>query len=516
MNVLADTLSRPVVDNLDEASICEVCPVVIDWPHRTPEEVRCSQLEDPTIAKIIEDLERDGEPATQWTERGYYVVHGVLYKVDLYGDSEEPLLVVPEANLADLMKELHDAPTAGHLGLDRTVKKIRERYFFPNMRSYVAKYIKDCELCQRYKPTNLKPAGLLQTPIPQHRFEVLAMDLFGPLPETDKGEKWIFLVEDVASRWVEIFPMVNSTADACAQILIEEVFLRYGFPRRIISDNGTQFVSAVMQKALFVLDIKQNLTPVYHPEANPAERKNRDMKQMLAMLVGPEHRNWAEALPAVRFALNTACNQGTGQSAAYLTFAREFRSPLTNTTDLRPIIEQENYVPQVTPYLRNFAEHLKEMKLRVEGQQDARKVVADRNRRPAPIFEVGDLVLVESRILSVKSKGITHKFAPRREGPFTVGRVCSPVSYELLDSNGLVKGKYHSSFLTPYSGQAPVATAKKRGRPVNDSGSVLKSVAKSVSETPAIGLEGEVVAYPNAAQTSRPQRERRLPAKYLT
>ena len=110
--------------------------------------------------------------------------------------------------------------------------------------------------------------------------------------------------------------MTEANAESCVKLLIEEIFMRYGFPRRIISDNGTQFVSAVMQKAMHVLGIKQNLTPVYHPESNPAERKNREMKQML-ILIDPEHHRWPEVLPAVRFALNTASNQGTGHSAAF-------------------------------------------------------------------------------------------------------------------------------------------------------------------------------------------------------
>lgn len=81
------------------------------------------------------------------------------------------------------------------------------------------------------------------------RFEILAMDLFGPLPEAPTQEEVI--VEDCATRWVELFPLVQATAEACAKALIDEVFLRFGLPRRIISDNGTQFISGIMQKVTF-------------------------------------------------------------------------------------------------------------------------------------------------------------------------------------------------------------------------------------------------------------------------
>ncbi|GFV03181.1 retrovirus-related Pol polyprotein from transposon 412 [Trichonephila clavipes] len=103
--------------------------------------------------------------------------------------------------------------------------------------------VKNCPDCIKYKASNQKPSGLLQTPVPAQRIETLAIDLFGPLPESK-----------------------------------DEVLLRYGIPRCLISDNGTQFVSAVMQQICYLLNIHQSLIPVYHPQANPVERKNRDLK----------------------------------------------------------------------------------------------------------------------------------------------------------------------------------------------------------------------------------------------
>ncbi|GFX74339.1 retrovirus-related Pol polyprotein from transposon 412 [Trichonephila clavipes] len=194
------------------------------------------------------------------------------------------------------------------------------------MRKFIADYVKSCSECIRYKATNQKPASLLQTPVPAQRFESIAIDLFGPLPETTEGMKWIFIVEDYTTKWIELFPLKQATAKECAMTLLNEVFLRYGVPRRLISDNGTQFVSAVMQQLCFVLDINQSLIPVYHPQENPVERENRDLKPRLAMMVGNNHTLCIEKLPAIRFALNTSKCESTNPTAAYLTFARELRT----------------------------------------------------------------------------------------------------------------------------------------------------------------------------------------------
>jgi hypothetical protein len=260
----------------------------------------------------------------------------------------------------------------------------------------------------------LKPAGLLQTPAPQQRFEVLAMDLFVPLPEGAAGEKWILLVEDTASRWVELFALRDATADSVAKILIEEVFMHYGLPRRVISDNGSQFVSAVMQKSMLVMGVQQSLIPVYHPEANPVERKNRELKQLLAILVGPEHRQWPAMLPTVRFALNSAYNRGTGHTAAYLTFARELRSPIAVGTDIRSIVAEQNFVPQITPYLEKFTRMLVDVKERVENQQDSRKACGDQHRRSVDTYKVGDLVTWRPILRVTRKKALRENL--RREG----------------------------------------------------------------------------------------------------
>ena len=178
-------------------------------------------------------------------------------------------------------QEYHDSPTAGHYGIDRTIHRIASRYYWTGMRRYITHYVKDCVACQRYKASNLKPAGLLQTPVTQQRFEVLAIDLFGPLPESSEGYKWILITEDVTTRWTELFALQNATAEACAWTLVNEVCLRFGMPRRLISDQGTQFISGILQQITNCLGITQKFIPVYHPSANPVERKNRDLKPQL-------------------------------------------------------------------------------------------------------------------------------------------------------------------------------------------------------------------------------------------
>ncbi|GBL84470.1 hypothetical protein AVEN_117221-1 [Araneus ventricosus] len=143
---------------------------------------------------------------------------------------------------------------------------------------------------------------------------------------------------------------------------MKEVFLRFGLPRRVISDNGTQFVSTVMQQMCYLLKIHQSFIQVCHPQANPVERKNRDLKPRLAILVEDQHDSWCEKLPSIRFSMNTAKCSSTGQTAAFLTFGRELRAVAEVQNDLRSVILKDTFVPVITLYMKRFSKCMAEAK----------------------------------------------------------------------------------------------------------------------------------------------------------
>lgn len=409
----------------------------------------------------------------RWTERGYLLHNGVLYRYGPDNDCDDPQLVIPKERVNEILRECHNSPLAGHNGADRTLSTIARRYYWPTMRRDVANHVRKCIECNRYKPNNTKPAGLIQTPPLSQRFEVIAIDLFGPLPQTDAGMKWIFVVEDVATKWIELFALPSATATACARVLIDEVILRYGTPRRVISDNALQFVSSVMQQVANVLGFQQSLIPVYHPEANPVERRNRDLKVRLAIMVEGQHAEWANALPAIRFAMNAARNSSTGFSPAQLCFGREIRSPGEVQRDLRAVIENENFATEITPHLKLIAENMHRANENRESAQDRSKHYADLRRVPSQSYSAGDKVLVESHPISNAARGFSAKLAPKRDGPYVIVDQATPTTYRIatVEDPSQVIGHYHASALRrfPFDGEenapVPVHPLRRPGRP---------------------------------------------------
>ncbi|GFU46742.1 retrovirus-related Pol polyprotein from transposon 17.6 [Trichonephila clavipes] len=208
---------------------------------------------------------------------------------------------------------------------------------------------------------------------------------------------------------VELFALAEATAENCAKTLIE-VLLQYGLLQRLISDNGSQFLTCDL------LDIMQDLIPVYHPQANPLECKNRDLKPKLAILVGGEQSSWEDKLPLICFTMNNSVCDTTGHTAAYLQFGRQLRTSDDIRHDIRQVIDNDNFVPEITSYLKRFANSILDVKDRVEQKQDCQK--EDFNQRRRKYYKPGDKVWVTIHTISRNNR--SRKFMPKREGLYLI------------------------------------------------------------------------------------------------
>lgn len=471
MNVVADMLSRPPCEEHDiEITACDICRIEIDIPRRGAKEIREAQLGDKNIAEIIGNFETqdNDEKAIRWTTRGYIMNNGILYRYS--GDEEEAALVVPEEERKSILEQYHNKDTAGHYGIDRTIQKITKRFYWEGMRKDITLHIKNCIECQKYKITNHKPVGLLQSIPSSQRFEVIAVDIFGPLPRTVDGYTNILVIEDMASRWIELFAMKKATADTCATIILEEIILRYGCPRRIISDNGTQFISSTMQILTYCLGIKQTLTPVYHPESNPVERRNRDLKTQISIYVGNDHTAWKDKLPSIRYAMNSTKCKSTGLTPAYLTFGREIRTCHDVTHDVKEIAIRENFVTEIIPKLVQLTDTLIQTQEINTSSQIKNQILSDKKREEDPKYQPGDLVLVNTHVKSNAEKNFTSKLAPKRDGPYVIVKRMGPASYLVAEkeNQSQLLGTYHTSQIQKASNitqHQTTITKKKRGRP---------------------------------------------------
>ena len=307
--------------------------------------LRKAQHEDPIISQIIEMKTRgvSKRKLAEWRKEPHFrpfwynyerlfVRDGLLYRsLNFKNSHPDPAVVVPEALRTDILKGTHDSPFTGHLGVTRTLDRIRKRFFWPNMQKFVENYIRQCDACiQRKSPGSFSTGSApLQSIEVSEPFTFWALDYMGPLPETGRGNRHILVLMDHFTKWCEAFPTPDQKASTVAKLLVDKVFSRFGPPVVLHSDQGANFESTLMHEVCDVMGITKTRTTAYHPQCDgQVERQNRTLQDMLAAFCTKHETDWDLWLDAVVFAYNTSRHETLHTSPFELVFGRVPRLPI--------------------------------------------------------------------------------------------------------------------------------------------------------------------------------------------
>ena len=134
----------------------------------------------------------------------------------------------------------------GHLGIDRTAKRIQSEWFWPGLTADVRKMVSSCKVCQAAKHSNPVANPNRQRLQAGRPWQVVSLDIVGPFPPTPRGNMSILVLSDHFTCWRDALPIPNGSAEVIADILKERVFCYLGIPERIHTDQGAQFESKLM------------------------------------------------------------------------------------------------------------------------------------------------------------------------------------------------------------------------------------------------------------------------------
>ncbi|KZS08243.1 Uncharacterized protein APZ42_027839 [Daphnia magna] len=179
---------------------------------------------------------------------------------DIRGRIVTPVRLVPQ-----ILKENHDHILAGHLGAEKTLAGLQRQYTWPCMRTAVIEYVKSCLMCIKRKAVGGSKAPLHSLPLVERVWERIAMDIVGPIQESAKEYRYILVISDYASRFVFTVPMRNQTAQTIAKVSVNKIFTKYGSPEIVLTDQGTNFLSSLIQEVCKLFKVKQIRTTAYHP-----------------------------------------------------------------------------------------------------------------------------------------------------------------------------------------------------------------------------------------------------------
>ncbi|KAJ8033874.1 hypothetical protein HOLleu_24244 [Holothuria leucospilota] len=231
-------------------------------------------------------------------------------------------IVVPRTYRREILSIAHEMPFAGHLGVNKTYHRILNHFYWPKLKSDVAKFCKTCHSCQMVgKPNQNIPAAPLK-PIPafEEPFSRVIIDCVGPLPKSRAGHQYILTIMCASTRFPEAIPLRNIKARTVLQAVLK-FFTLFGLPKEIQSDQGSNFMSTVFQQMLYELGIDQIKSSAYHPESQGAlERFHQTLKNMLKTYCHDNERDWDEGIPFVMFAARESIQESLGFSPFELVF----------------------------------------------------------------------------------------------------------------------------------------------------------------------------------------------------
>lgn len=387
----------------------------------------------------------------QWCVKNQYVYKLVRSKVPLDTNISEWKLLVPKPQRQEIVKSCHDIPVSAHLGFAKTYDRVGISYYWPKMRNDIFRYVRYCKTCGAQKAPNYKKFGFMGAE-KQVRFpwQVIAVDLMGPLPRSGSGYQYLLVVSDWFTKYPVLYPLRQATSSSIVRFLENDIFLVYGVPQYIICDNGRQFVSKSIKKLVEDYNSKLWYTAYYHAQANFVERANRTICTAIRSYVNENHKNWDKEIAKIGYALRTAVHDVTGYSPSFLNFGRivpstgkYYGNVLENKVEVR---DRESWAKGISKLKEIYQEV--QSKIHAAHQHNARYYNL---RRRELEFYVGDKVWKKNMVLSNAAQNFAQKLAPRYT-LCTVHKKKSKLVYVLKNEDGTNAGDWHIQDLKPYHG----------------------------------------------------------------
>jgi ribonuclease HI len=321
-NVLADVLSRNSsgLSQVETRELRRPDTIMVHAIHRKVDNSVCKDLKDlgtlqdtdPRLKDIKDKLVGN----TSYPGEKFKLEENVLFCRRDSKDRWKAML--PLCLEQKVMEYTHTK--LGHLGVDKRMDQIGQSLHLKNVGRKIRKFIACCNLCQRAKHPTQSYTIQERHHLPTKPGDLCAIDLYGSLPTSRAGVKYILVCYDVFSKHVKLYPLRAATTKACLNKLINRYFGDVIKPQVILSDNGSQFRSPSWERKLSECEVQLRFSPVRHPQSNPSERVMKELAKFFRIYCHQHHKNWAELLPQIEQWLNRTVASSTGYAPIELIF----------------------------------------------------------------------------------------------------------------------------------------------------------------------------------------------------
>ena len=239
-------------------------------------------------------------------------------------------------NLDGSSKRHTKAQVVNSGGWALAIKIKRHRHFWPTM-------VADCEKCQRHAPMIHLPTELLSTTTSPYPFMRWAMDIVSPMPPS-KQKRYLLIMTDYFTKWVEAESYATIRSLDIQKFVWKNIICRHGLPYEIVTDNGSQFISATFENFCALWKIRLSKSTPRNPQGNgQAEATNKTILDGIKKRLEEKKGVWADELDGVLWSHRTTPRRSTGMTPFSLSHGMEAMSPAeVSIPSLRQLTLTEN------------------------------------------------------------------------------------------------------------------------------------------------------------------------------
>jgi hypothetical protein len=336
----------------------------------------------------------------------------------IFKESDVLKLHTPNADLVILPRSLanaaidnaHGTLLTGHGGIDKTVARIRELYYWPSIIIDTKQRLLECPRCQKALKSKSAEEELHPLPLCSAPNQRIHCDLFGPL-KTETGKAHVLCITDAYTKYAELCVVNNKEASSIANAIIENWICKFGIPDQIFSDGGKEFANKLLNSICDFLQIAKNKTTPAHPQCNAqVEVVNKTIKKYLSTMT-TDALDWKPLVKTLAFAYNTTIHGTTGYSPAHILFGYQ---PRYSTKDSLP----DNHNHQTDNLLRHLFLNRNIATKNALAKTDQYKQRHDAQTAET-IIKPGQFVFLDKRLFLNTNEKIDDKW----EGPYLVSKV---------------------------------------------------------------------------------------------
>lgn len=331
--------------------------------------------------KFIKELCEEIDSRNEWS--GPPRIH-ILRNVKRVTDRDEKTVI---------LNDFHLLPSSGHAGVRRMVNNIKSKYYWPGLENDVRNYVSKCSKCQVMKHSPSYKEPMVITTTANSAFEKVFLDLVGPLDKDNEGNQYILTLQCELTKYVEAYPIPTKESTVVARSLLTNFILRYGVPRVIGTDRGTEFMSSTMTEVCKLLEIEKiNSTAYHHESIGALENTHKALRNFLRIQCEENSYTWSHWLPFWCFSYNTTVHTSTNYTPYELVFGKPCNIPSRLKDDLEPLYNFDNYALELK-YRLQLAH--RDARKRLIDSKIVRKVNYDQNKKPIS-YKKDDLILIRN------------------------------------------------------------------------------------------------------------------------